>query len=424
MKDCASYGFETKMIHAGYGGDEQSHSVVPPLYQTNAYYYDSTEHAQKLFELKEAGNIYTRITNPTNAFLEERITALEGGVGALAFSSGHAAMFNAIVNLAGAGDEVISSRNIYGGAVNMFGVSLKRLGITVKFVDPDDLSAWEEAVTDKTKLFFTELIGNPHANISDIESIANIAHKHCIPFLVDSTFNTPYLCRAFEYGADFTVHSATKYLSGHGQVMAGILIDSGKFNFKNNPRFPLYNEPDVSYHGLVFADLGGMAFILRLRALIMRDLGSCLAPFNSFLVLQGVETLSLRMDRHCQNALAVAEFLQSRPEIEQVNYPSLKSSQYYDLANKYMPKGASSVFSFRFKGGKEKAASFMNGLKLIQNVSNLGDIRTQVSHPATTTHSQLSEEYMRLNGISGGDVRISVGLETLDDLLKDIEQAL
>jgi O-acetylhomoserine (thiol)-lyase len=429
MKDYQKYKFETRMIHAGYapnvgGPGDETRSVVPPLFQTNAYYYNNVQQAQNLFELKEAGNIYTRITNPTNSFFEERVNALDGGVGALSFSSGHAAMFNAIVNLAGTGDEIVSSRDIYGGAVNMFGVSLKRLGITVKFVDPDDLSAWEAAITDKTRLFFTELIGNGNTCVSDIQAIADIAHKHEIPFMVDGTFNTPYLCRPLEHGADFVVHSATKFLSGHGQVMAGIVVDGGRFVFKDNPRFPLYNEPDVSYHGLVFADLGELAFILRLRALIMRDLGSCLAPFNSFLIMQGIETLSLRMERHCENAIGVAEFLESHEKIESVSYPSLKSNKYYELAQKYCPKGASGVFTFKIKGGKDAAMKFMDSLRLIQNVSNLGDIRTQVVHPATTTHSQMSAEQLAASGVGGGDIRISVGLENIDDLINDLKQAL
>jgi O-acetylhomoserine (thiol)-lyase len=328
------------------------------------------------------------------------------------------------VNLACAGDEVVSSRNIYGGAVNLLGISLERLGIKIRFVDPNDFDAWEAAINDKTRLVFTELIGNPHANISDISRIADIAHKHGVPFMVDGTLNTPYLCRPFEHGADFVVHSATKFLAGHGQVMAGVVVDSGKFNFKDNPRFPLFNQGDVSYHGIVFADIGAPAFILRLRALTMRDLGSCLAPFNAFLVMQGIETLALRMDRHCANAIWVAEYLESHKCIEAVNYPSLASNKYYDLAHKYMPKGASGVFSFRIKGGKEKAVKFMNALSLIQIVANLGDIRTQVVHPATTTHSQMSDEQLKNSGIDGGDVRISVGLEHIDDIINDIENAL
>jgi O-acetylhomoserine (thiol)-lyase len=423
-KNPQNYGFETNMIHAGYHGDAATHSVVPPLYQTNAYYFDSTEHAKNLFELSEPGNIYTRLMNPTNGFLEERVTALEGGFAALAFSSGHAAMFNAFVNLCQAGDEVVSSANIYGGAINMMGVSLKRLGITVKFVEPDDFSAWEAAVTDKTRLFFTELIGNPNANISDIEKIGEIAHKHGIPFMVDGTFNTPYLCRPFEFGADIIVHSATKLLSGHGQVMAGLIICGGKFNYKDNPRFPLFNQPDVSYHGLVFADLGQAAFIARLRALIMRDFGSCLAPFNSFITMIGVETLSLRVQRACDNALAIARFLEAHPEVEEVNYPALESNKYYSLYKKYLPKGAGNVFTFSIKGERARAARFMDALELIQNVANLGDIRTQVVHPATTTHSQLTADKLREMGITEGTVRISVGLETIEDIIGDLEQAL
>ena len=419
-----NYGFETKMIHAGYNGDEATHSVTPPLYQTNAYYFDDVNHAKSLFELSQPGNIYSRLMNPTNGFLEERITALEGGVGALAFSSGHAAMFNTIANLCQAGDEVVSSRNIYGGAINMMGVSVKRLGITVKFVDSDDMNAWENAVTDKTRLLFTELIGNPNANISDIEKIAQIAKKYKIPFMVDGTFNTPYLCRPFEFGADIVIHSATKMLSGHGQVMAGIIIDGGTFEYKNNPRFPLFNEPDVSYHGVVFADLGKTAFITRLRALIMRDFGSCLAPFNAYMTLLGVETLSLRMERACENALKTAKFLETCPEVETVNYPALESNKYYPLYKKYFPKGAGNVFTFVIKGDRERAARFMDSLELIQNVANLGDIRTQVVHPATTTHSQLSAEKLREMDVSEGTVRISVGLETAEDIINDLKQAL
>lgn len=419
-----TYGFETNMVHAGYSGDAATHSVTPPLYQTNAYYFDSTEHAERLFSLSEPGNIYTRLQNPTSAFLEERAAVLEGGYAALAFSSGHAAIFNTVVNLCVSGDEIVSSCSIYGGAVNMLGVSLKRLGIIVKFVDPDDFSAWEAAVTDKTRLFFTEVIGNPNANISDIEAIAEIAHRHGIPFMADGTFTTPYLCRPIEHGADFVVHSATKYMSGHGQVMAGLVIDSGRFSFKDNARFPLWNEPDVSYHGVVFAELGEAAFIARLRALVMRDLGSCLAPFNAYMVLQGIETLSLRMERICENALKVAKFLEKHDEVEAVNYPGLAGSPYKKLAEKYCPRGAGGIFTFTLRGDRVRAASFMDKLELIQNVANVGDIRTQVVHPATTTHSQLSAEQLKAGGIGEGTVRISVGIETAADILDDLEQAL
>jgi len=417
-------GFETLMVHGGYDGDEATHSVTPPLYLTNAYYFDDTAHASRLFELKQAGNIYSRLGNPTCDFFEKKMSALEGGIGALAYSSGHAAIFNVITNLCVSGDEVVSSRDIYGGAINLMGVSLDRLGIKVKFIDPDDMSAWEEAVTDKTKLFFTELLGNPHGNISDIEKIAQIAHKNGIPFMVDGTFNTPYLCRPFEWGADFVVHSATKYLSGHGQVMSGVVIDSGNFDFKGNPRFPLFNSPDPSYHGLVFADIGKAAFLTRLRALIMRDFGSCLSPFNAYITLLGIETLALRMERHSQNALKVAEFLSRRDEIESVNCAMLEGNKYYPLMKKYLPKGSCGIFTFEVKGSKDETARFLDNLKLIQNVANVGDIRTQVVHPATTTHSQLSDENLKKCNISGGTVRISVGIETVEDIIADLENAL
>ncbi|MDR2558607.1 MAG: O-acetylhomoserine aminocarboxypropyltransferase/cysteine synthase [Oscillospiraceae bacterium] len=423
MSNEKNYGFETNMIHAGYHGDDATHAVAPPLYQTNAYYFDNVEHAKNLFELSQAGNIYSRLMNPTNGFLEERIATLEGGVGALAFSSGHAAMFNVFVNLCQAGDEIVSSSDIYGGAINMMNVSLRRLGINVKFVNPDDMTAWESAITDKTRLLFTELIGNPNANISDIEKIAEISHRHGIPFMVDGTFNTPYLCKPLEHGADIVVHSATKMLSGHGHVMAGIVVCGG-FDYKNNPRFPLFNEPDISYHGVVFADLGKMAFILRLRALIMRDYGSCLAPFNAWMVLLGVETLALRMERACENALKAAKFLETHPEIENVNYPALESNKYYELHKKYLPKGCANIFTFNIKGDRDRAARFMDALELIQNVANLGDIRTQVVHPATTTHSQLSKDALEAAGVKEGTIRISVGLETITDIIGDLEQAL
>ena len=333
-------------------------------------------------------------------------------------------MFNTIVNLCSEGDEFVASSNIYGGAINMYGISLKRLGITCKFVDPDDFDAWENAITDKTRLFFTELIGNPHANIADIEKISDIAHNYAIPLVVDSTFNTPYLCKPIEFGADIVIHSATKYLSGHGQVMAGLVVDSGNFNYKNNERFPLFNNPDPSYHGLVFADLGKAAFISRLRALIMRDLGSCPSPFNAYLTTMGMQTLSLRMERHSKNALAVAEFLENHPKVEKVNCPMLKSSKYYDLAQKYLPKGTSGVFTFELKGGRQAGAKFMDNLKLLQIVANVGDLRSQVIHPASTTHSQLSSEQLNASGISENTVRLSIGIETIDDIIADIEQAL
>lgn len=418
------YKIETKAVHAGYTTDEATMSVTPPLYQTNAYVFKNTDHARTLFELKEGGNIYSRLSNPTNDMFEARVAALDGGVAALSFASGHAAIFNVIANLCVEGDEVVSSINIYGGAINLLGITLKRLGINVKFVNPDNLDEWENAISDKTKLLFTEVIGNPNANVSDIEEIAKIAHRHGIPFMADSTFTTPYLCRPIEFGADFVIHSATKFLSGHGQVMAGVVVDSGKFQFKGNPRFPLFNEPDVSYHGIVFADLGEVAFITRLRALVMRDLGACLSPFNAYNCLTGIQTLALRMERHCENALAVAKYLEKHPKISKVNCPSLESSPYYNLCKKYSPKGSGGVFTFELNGGRDAGAKFMDSLKLLQIVANVGDVRSQVIHPATTTHSQLSAEQLIAAGITEGTVRISIGIESIDDIISDIEQAL
>ncbi len=418
------YSIDTLAVHAGYETDEATMSVTPPLYQTNAYVFRDAEHARTLFELKEPGNIYSRLQNPTCEMFERRVAELDGGVAALSFSSGHAAIFNVIANLCTEGDELVSSINIYGGAINLLGITLKRMGVTVKFVNPDNLDEWENAITDKTKLFFTELIGNPNANVSDIEAIAKIAHSHGIPFMVDSTFTTPYLSRPIEWGADFVIHSATKFLSGHGQVMAGVVVDSGKFVFKGNERFPLFNEPDVSYHGVVFADLGETAFISRLRALIMRDLGACLAPYNALSCLTGIQTLALRMQRHCENALAVAEFLENHPKVEKVNCPALPSSPYYELCKKYSPKGAGGVFTFVLKGGKKAGETFMNSLQLLQIVANVGDVRSQVIHPASTTHSQLSAEQLVAAGITEGTVRLSIGIEDKADIIADISQAL
>ena len=418
------YSIETLAVHAGYETDEATMSVTPPLYETNAYVFKDAEHARTLFELKEPGNIYSRLQNPTCEMLERKVTAMDGGVAALSFASGHAAIFNTIINLCSEGDELVSSINIYGGAINLLGITLKRMGITVKFVDPDDLSAWENAVTDKTRLFFTELIGNPNANVADIEEIGKIAHKHGIPFVVDSTFTTPYLCRPIEWGADLVIHSATKFLGGHGSVMAGVVVDSGKFTFKGNPRFPLFNEPDVSYHGVVFADLGEMAFISRLRALITRDIGACLSASAAHTCLTGMETLALRMQRHCENALAVAKYLESDPRVTWVSYPGLESSPDRELAKKYLPKGCSGVISYGIKGGREAAVKFMDSLKLAAIVVHVADARTSVLHPASTTHRQLSDEQLVACGIGPDMIRMSVGIENVEDIIADIKQAL
>lgn len=420
-----NYRFETLAVHAGSAPEGGTHAQHVPIYLTNAYHFDSTAHAASLFELKEAGNIYTRLQNPTCDALEARIAALEGGVGALAFASGHAAIFNTILNLAGQGDEIVSSICIYGGAINMLGVTLARLGIQVKFVDPDDLDAWEAAITDRTKALFTEAIGNPNANVADIAAIAEIAHRHGVPLIVDSTFTTPYLLRPIEFGADIVVHSATKFLSGQGTVMAGLVVDSGKFPWMGNPRFPLFSQPDPSYHGVVFGkDYGDAGFITRLRALIMRDLGACLSPFNAFIVLGGLETLALRMRRHCDNALAVAKYLQKHPAVEAVHYPGLEESPYHALQEKYCPLGAGSVFTFSLKGGRAAGAKVIDSVQLIEHVANVGDTRTLIIHPATTTHSQLTDEQLAASGITPGTIRLSVGIEAVEDILADLEQAL
>ncbi len=417
-------GFDTKQVHAGYETEKTTNATVPPIYMTNAYAFNSTDHAKQLFELSESGNIYSRIMNPTSDVLEKRVCELDGGTGALAFSSGHAAIFTAITNLAGAGDEIVSSICIYGGAINMLGVTLKRLGITVKFVNPDNLEEWEAAVTDKTKAFFTETIGNPNANISDLSAIAEIAHKNNIPFIVDSTFTTPYLNRPIEFGADIVIHSATKFLGGHANVMGGIVVDSGRFNYKDNDRFSLYNTPDESYHGVVFADMGGAAFIARLRTLGLRDIGACISPMNAFLIAQGIQTLSLRMERHCQNALQVAQFLDAHPKVKAVNYAALPNNKYYDLAKKYCPLGVGSVFTFEVDGSREDCGRFIDSLVLLKNVANVGEVSSLVIHPATTTHSQLSPEQLKASNITEQTVRLSIGIESIEDIIADISNAL
>lgn len=419
------HGFDTLAVRGGYATDPTTHSVAVPLYMTNAYTFDSVEHAQQLFELKAAGNIYTRLSNPTVDVLEKRVAALDGGVAAVAMSSGHGIMFSTFLNLASAGDEIVSSICIYGGAINMMGVTLGRLGITTRFVNPDNLEEWENAITDKTKAFFVEAVGNPNANVADIEAIAEIAHRHGIPLIVDSTFTTPALLRPIEYGADIVIHSATKFLIGNGTAMCGIAVDSGNFDFANNPRFPLYNEPDVSYHGAVFAkDFGNAAFATRLRVLILRDIGACLSPFNAFMALNGIETLPLRMQKHSENALLVAKFLESHPSVAKVNYPGLASSQYKALADKYLAKGAGGVFTFELNGTRETTAKFIDSLNMLLNVANLGDTRSMVIHPGTTTHSQLTDEQLLKSGITAQTVRISVGIEDPQDIIADLSQAL
>ena len=416
--------FASLAVHGGQEPDPATGSRAVPIYQTTAYNFKDSEHAANLFDLKESGYIYSRIMNPTTDVLEKRIAALEGGIGALAFASGHAAISAAIFNIAQAGDEIVSSSTLYGGTYNMFAYNLPRLGIKVQFVDPSDPANFEKAITPNTKALYAETIGNPKIDVLDFEKVAAIAHKHGIPLIVDSTFATPYLCRPIDFGANIVIHSATKFIGGHGTSMGGIVIDSGKFDW-NNGKFPLLSEPDPSYHGLKYTEaLGPMAYIIRLRVQILRDLGACLSPFNSFAFLQGLETLHLRMKRHAENALAVAQYLEQHEQVSWVSYPSLPSHPDYQKAQKYLPKGAGSIFTFGIKGGLEAGRKLINSLKLFSLLANVGDAKSLVIHPAITTHSQLTAEQRASAGVPDDMVRLSIGIEDVQDIIEDLEQAL
>lgn len=415
--------FNTVAVHGGQEPDPTTGSRAVPIYQTTAYNFRDADHAANLFGLKESGNIYSRLTNPTTDVFEKRIAALEGGVGALAFASGHAAISAAIFNIAQAGDEIVSSSTLYGGTYNMFAYNLPRLGIKVTFVDPSDPENFAKAITPKTKALYAETIGNPKIDVLDIERVAAIAHNNGIPLLIDSTFTSPYLCRPIDFGADIVIHSATKFIGGHGTSMGGVVIDSGKFNWDNG-KFPLLSEPDPSYHDLKYtAALGPLAYIIRLRVQILRDLGACLSPFNSFAFLQGLETLHLRMERHSQNAQKVAEFLQQHELVSWVSYPGLSSHPDYKRAQKYLPKGAGAILTFGIKGGLVAGKKFINSLNLFSLLANVGDAKSLVIHPASTTHSQLSGEQLTAAGVSDDMVRLSVGIEDIEDIIADLEQA-
>lgn len=419
----SNYKFETLQLHAGQEeADKSTNARAVPIYQTTSYVFDSVEHAANLFSLKEEGNIYSRMMNPTTDVLEKRITALDGGVGAVAVGSGSAAITYAILNLATAGDEIISSKNLYGGTYNLFANTIKDFGLTTRFFDPADIDEIEGLINEKTKAVFIESIGNPNADVTDIEKIAEVAHKHGIPLIIDNTF-TPYLCKPFEHGADIIVYSATKFLGGHGTTIAGLVVDSGKFNWKN-PKFKNFNEPDPGYHNLKYSDLNEAAYIIKLRVKLLRDTGACLSPFNSFLILQGLETLSLRIDRHVENALKVAKYLEKHSKVKIVNYPALEKSPYKKLQEKYLPKGGGSVFTFELKGGLEAGIKFINSLKLFSHLANVADVKSLIIHPASTTHSQLTEEELKACNINSGIIRISVGIEHIDDIIGDLEQAL
>ena len=425
------WSFETRQIHAGQAPDTATGARALPIYQTTSFVFRDAEHAANLFALKELGNIYTRIMNPTQDAVEQRIASLEGGVGALLVASGQAAETIAILNVAEHGDHIVSSPSLYGGTYNLFHYTLPKLGIEVSFVEnPDDLDSWRAAVRPNTKAFFGETISNPKQDLLDIEGVAGVAHEVGVPLIVDNTVATPYLVRPFEWGADIVVHSTTKYLGGHGTSIGGVIVDSGRFDFAQYPdRYPNYNQPDPSYHGLVYArDLGvggafgvNLSFILKARVQLLRDLGAATTPFNAFLLAQGLETLSLRVERHVENAKKVASWLQGRDEVESVAYAGLESSPWYASAQKYAPKGPGAVLAFEIKGGLEAGQKFVSALQLHSHVANIGDVRSLVIHPASTTHSQLSAEEQLAAGVTPGLVRLSVGIEHIDDILADLD---
>ncbi|GAB7386603.1 homocysteine synthase [Bacillaceae bacterium] len=424
MAEQRKFQFETIALHGGQEPDPATGARAVPIYQTTSYVFRDAEHAANLFALKEPGNIYTRIMNPTQDVFEKRIAELEGGIGALATASGMAAITYAILNIAQAGDEIVSSSSLYGGTYTLFQYTLPRMGVTVRFVDQSDPDNFRKAINEKTKAVFVETIGNPKNDIADFEAIAAVAHEAGIPLIVDNTFASPYLCRPFEHGADIVVHSATKFIGGHGNSIGGVIVDSGKFDWTNG-KFPMLSEPDPSYHGLVFTEaVGPAAYITRARTNLLRDTGAAISPFNAFLLLQGVETLHLRMERHSENALKVAKFLEEHELVTWVNYPGLESSPYYALAKKYMPKGQGAILTFGIKGGVEEGKKFINNLKLFSLLANVGDAKSLVIHPASTTHQQLSEQDQLSAGVTPDMVRLSVGLEAIDDILYDLDQAL
>ena len=420
-----NFKFETNQVHGGQTPDPATGSRAVPIYQTTSYVFRDTDHAANLFALKESGNIYTRIMNPTTDVLEQRIALLENGVGALALASGLAAVTCAIQNIAGTGDEIVAASTLYGGTYNLFKTTLPKFGIVTKFVDPTDLNNFAAAINEKTKAIYVESIGNPKINLLDFEKLAEIAHDHKIPLIVDNTFATPYLFKPIDFGADIVVHSATKFIGGHGNSIGGLIVDSGKFDWIGSGRFPGLTEPDESYHGIRYAqDVGAAAYITKARVQLLRDTGACLSPFNAFLFLQGLETLSIRLERHVSNSVKVADFLVAHPAVSWVNYPSLESSEYYGLSQKYFPKGVGSIFTFGIKGGLEAGKLFIDNLKLFSLLANVADVKSLVIHPASTTHSQLSEEDLIKAGVGPDLIRLSIGIEHIDDILEDLATAL
>ena len=416
--------FETLAVHAGQQPDPATGARALPIYQTTAYSFKDSDHAARLFALEESGNIYTRLTNPTTEAFENRMAALEGGSGAVAFASGHAAIVGTFLNFLQTGDEIISSSTLYGGTFNMLTYTLPHLGITTHFIDAQDPENFRKAITPKTKALYAETIGNPKIDVLDLEAVAKIAHENGLPLIIDNTFLSPYLCRPIEFGADIVVHSATKFIGGHGTSMGGVVVDSGKFDW-NSEKFPLLSQPDPSYHGLNYAEaLGSTAFCTRLRTQILRDYGACISPFNSFLLMQGLETLPLRLAKHVENTLAVAEFLEAHPQVSWVSYPGLASHPDYAKVQKYLPKGAGSIFTFGIKGGLAAGKKFIDSLKLFSLLANVGDAKSLVIHPASTTHSQLTSEQRQQAGVPDDLIRLSIGIENADDLIDDLTQAL
>ena len=418
------WGFETLQVHAGQTPDSDFGARALPIYQTTSYVFPSTESAADRFALTELGPIYTRLTNPTQAVVEERLAALEGGAAALLVASGQAAELYAVLNVAQQGDEIVSSPSLYGGTYNLFKSTLAQFGITVRFVeDPDDPESWRALVNDRTRALYGETIPNPKGDLLDLEALADIAHANGVPLIVDNTIGTPYNVRPFDHGADIVVESTTKFLGGHGTSIGGAIIEKGDFDWANG-KFPLLTEPDASYNGLSFASIGPGAFVTRIRAVLLRDTGAAVSPFNAFLLAQGLETLSLRVERHLANAMAAAVFLDRHPSVESVRYSSLVSSPYYELARKYAPKGAGSVFTFEIAGGRPAGQAFIESLELFSHLANIGDVRSLAIHPASTTHSQMDDEELAAAGITPGTVRLSIGIETIDDIIADLDQAL
>lgn len=416
---------ETLAVHAGQEIDPTTMSRAVPLYQTTSYGFRDTDHAANLFALKEFGNIYTRLMNPTTDVFEKRVAALEGGLAALATASGQAAITYSILNIAGAGDEIVSASSLYGGTYNLFAITLPKLGIKVHFVDPADPENFRRAITPNTKALYAESIGNPKGDVLDVEAVAAIAHEHGIPLIVDNTFPSPYLLRPIEHGADIVVHSATKFIGGHGTSIGGVIVDGGRFDWKASGKFPGLTEADPSYHGVVYTDaVGPIAYIIKARVQLLRDMGAAISPFNSFQLLQGLETLHLRMERHSTNALAVARYLEKHPSVEWVNYAGLESHPSYSLAQKYLPKGQGAIMTFGIKGGIEAGRKVINAVRLFSHLANVGDSKSLIIHPASTTHQQLSEQEQAAAGVLPGMIRLSIGTEAIEDILYDLEQAI